>query len=126
MGPLVFIDGNMDQELYVVDVLLQYYILWVLDLYKTRIRRLPIRKIMLPAIQVHMKSGEKRDRIQWMLRKNGQQPKVLISTHPIEHVWSELASKLHRRKHLIHNTEDLWREPLLAWENFLMLSSLPN
>ena len=35
----------------------------------------------------------------------------------IEHVWSELARKLRRRKNFIHNTEDLRRELLLAWEN---------
>jgi hypothetical protein len=37
--------------------------------------------------------------------------------NPIEHVWSELARKLRRRKNLIHNTEDLRLELLLAWEN---------
>ena len=35
----------------------------------------------------------------------------------IEHVWSKLARKLRRRKHLIDNTEDFRRELLLAWEN---------
>ena len=37
--------------------------------------------------------------------------------NPIEHVWSELARKLRRRKNFIYNTEDLRRELLLAWEN---------
>ena len=37
--------------------------------------------------------------------------------NPTEHVWSELARKLRRRKNLIHNTEDLRRELLLVWEN---------
>jgi hypothetical protein len=33
LGPLVFIDGNMNQESY-IDVLSQYYIPWILNLYK--------------------------------------------------------------------------------------------
>jgi hypothetical protein len=37
--------------------------------------------------------------------------------NPIEHVWSELARKLRRRKHLIYNTENFRREPLLDWKN---------
>ena len=34
-----------------------------------------------------------------------------------EHIWSELARKLGDRKHVINNTEDLWRKLLVAWEN---------
>ena len=35
--------------------------------------------------------------------------------NPIEHVWSKLARKLRRQKHLIYNTEGLQRKLLITW-----------
>ena len=118
---MVFIDGNMNQESY-IDVISQYYIPWVLDLYKNE------DKVF--AFQKDNATCHTGAYVKWWKRLHSMNVMEKWSTqsldlNPIEHIWSELARKLRRRKNLIHNTEDLWRELFSSLERTLMLSSLP-
>jgi len=113
LGPLVFIDGNMNQESY-IDVLSQYYIPWVLDLYKNEDKMFTFQEDNATChTGAYAKWWKRSHSMNVMEKWPAQSPDL----NPIEHVWSELARKLRRRKNLIHNTEDLRRELLLAWEN---------
>jgi hypothetical protein len=113
LGPLVFIDGNMNQESY-IDVLSQYYIPWVLDLYKNEDKMFTFQEDNATChTGAYAKWWKRSHSMNVMEKWPAQSPDL----NPIEHVWSELARKLRRRKNLIYNTEDLRRELLLAWEN---------
>ncbi|KAG2212059.1 hypothetical protein INT46_009433 [Mucor plumbeus] len=113
LGPLVFIDGNMNQESY-IDVLSQYYIPWVLDLYKNEDKVFTFQE---DNATCHTGAYAKWWKRSYSMNVMEKWPAQSPDLNPIEHVWSELARKLRRRKNLIHNTEELRRELLLAWEN---------
>ena len=113
LGPLVFIDGNMNQESY-IDVLSQYYIPWVLDLYKNEDKVFTFQEDNATChTGAYAKWWKRSHSMNVMEKWPAQSPDL----NPIGHVWSQPARKLLRRKNSICNTEDLRREFLLAWEN---------
>ena len=113
LGPSVFIDGNINQKFY-IDVLPQYYIPWVLDLYRNEDKTLTFQEDNATChTRTYAKWWKRPHSMNVMKKWPVQSPDL----NPIKHVTSELACKLRRRKNLIHNTEDHRRKLLLAWEN---------
>ena len=113
LEPLVFIDGNMSQELH-INVLLRYHIPWVLDLYKNEDKAFAFQEDnAICHTDAYAKWWERSHPMDAMKKWPVQSPDL----NPIEHIWSELSRKLGRRKHLIYNNEDLRQELLTAGEN---------
>jgi hypothetical protein len=111
-GPLVFVDGNMNQDSY-VDCLSQKFLPWYYKLPHLEDGEYIFQEDNSPCHTGGYASWWKNSHSLNVLK---DWPAQSPDLNPIEHIWSELARQLRSRRPDIKNTEDLRQTLIEIWE----------
>ena len=117
MGPLVFLDGSVDQDTY-VNCLSQNYIPWFEKLKSDN----PNKEYIFQEDNATPHTGSYTTwwKKRAMIKGFDFWPSNSPDLNPIEHVWAMLEKALEEKRHLINNTKELREQLELEWKNIDM------